>query len=62
MSEEIVTVAERSILELPFTFRPLNMVQAAAFIVIEIQEDGSDVDGVKWQFPIKGKFLMFCLV
>ena len=57
MSEEVVTVAERGILELPFTFRPLSMNQAAAFIVIEIQQEGSEVDGLKWQFPIKGKSL-----
>ncbi|KAL5265854.1 hypothetical protein ACHWQZ_G006507 [Mnemiopsis leidyi] len=54
MSEEVVTVTERGILELPFTFRPLSMNQAAAFIVIEIQQEGSEVDGLKWQFPIKG--------
>jgi hypothetical protein len=30
------------------------MAQAAAYIVVEVVEEGSPVDGVKWQFPVKG--------
>ena len=54
MNEELITVPERGVLELPFTFRPLDMVQASAYIVVEVVEEGSKVDGVKWQFPVKG--------
>ena len=49
-----MTVAERGVLELPFTFKPLNMAHASAHIVVEVMEEGSPVDGVKWQFPVKG--------
>ena len=49
-----ISVAERGVLELPFTFKPLNMAHAAAHIVVEVVEEGSPVDGVKWQFPVKG--------
>ena len=54
MGEDLITVAERGVLELPFTFRPLDMKQAAAYIVVEVVQEGSEVDGVKWQFPVKG--------
>ena len=47
-------MSERAVLELPFTFRPLDMKHASAYIVVEVVQEGSEVDGVKWQFPVKG--------
>ena len=49
-------VPGRGTLELPFTFRPCNMERASAHILVEITEEGHALDGIKWQFPVKGYY------
>ena len=55
ISDEIVTVGAKSVLEIPFSFRPLEMAQACAHVIVEVHQEESPIDGIKWQFPIKGR-------
>ena len=58
----MVTVGARGVLEIPFSFRPLEMAQACGHVIVEIHEEGSPIDGIKWQYPIKGEMSIWWLL
>ena len=54
MRDNKILIASDTPVEIPFSFRPVDMKQKDAYIIIKILDD-AELAGIKWQFPLKGR-------